>query len=163
MASMSDAAETDLKEIQYFLEGCEGMRLSLKGIDSTTWGSVDHPHDRAPDLASLRARNHEDIFSRWIRKIVIGPLFRHVGHRFKKPNPVLGLHAYKDSRFLQFTHLLTTLVASSLLITSITILYNIDSMGTRLGVIAAFNVAFSLCLHIFSLGKRIEIFATTSA
>ncbi|KAF2432891.1 hypothetical protein EJ08DRAFT_100480 [Tothia fuscella] len=162
VANLSDPAPSDLHDLQLFLQDPDGMELCLTGFDRDVWGSIRDPSSRAPDLAVLRARNHEDLFSRLVRKLM-GPFFRHIAHRYKKDDPVHGFPIYKDRRLLQLTHLIATIIASSIVVSSIIVLYYIESVGKRLGAIAGFNIFLSLCLHVFSTGKRIKIFAATSA
>jgi hypothetical protein len=162
MANLPDPDPPDLKHIQLFLSSKE-MNMCLRGADSETWGSADSPHDHAPDLASLRARQHEDLVSGWIRAHAVEPFFRCVGHKFKDVDPVLGFPAYKDSRIFYVSQLFRTVIASTLLISSITILNLITTMGSKLGTIAAFTVLFSFALTVFAKCKSSETFAITSA
>jgi hypothetical protein len=162
VAALPDPDAADLKHLQLFL-GSKNMGLCLCGVDYKTWGSKDSPQDHAPDLASLRARQHEDLVSGWIRAHAVQPFSRYIGHRFKDVDPVLGFHAYKDSKIFYFSQLLRTIIASSLLISSITILNLISSMGSRLGAIAAFTILFSFTLTVFAKCKGSDTFAITSA
>jgi hypothetical protein len=48
-------------------------------------------------------------------------------------------------------------------IASIVVLYQVQSMSARLGIIAAFNVLVAVCLMGFANAKRAEVFAISAA
>jgi hypothetical protein len=68
---------------------------------------------------------------------------------------------YSDSALTKTGEAIGIVCASMLPVTAIVLLYAIESMGRRLGAIAAFTFIFSAILGVFSNGRRIEIFAAT--
>jgi hypothetical protein len=58
---------------------------------------------------------------------------------------------------------MTIILASSLPILSIVLLYYVHSMTTRLGLIGVCNLLVSVCLGAFTKANRAEIFAVTAA
>jgi hypothetical protein len=151
-----------LKHIRGFLTS-QKMRMKLHGLDRNIWGTTDFPDSYARDLMALHAQGTEDFLYTWIRNKVIKKFFRCVGHCFKTADPILGIEVYENSTIRNVARVMTTLIASTLLIASITILNAIASMGARLGAIAAFTVAFGLCLACLGKCKPSDIFAITSA
>jgi len=59
-------------------------------------------------------------------------------------------------------NIITTLISSMLPITSVIILYFVDNIRARLGIVAAFLAVFSLTLALVTEAKRVEIFAATA-
>jgi hypothetical protein len=78
------------------------------------------------------------------------------------PDMYSNMIHYSDSALTRAGKILGTMCASMLPVLAIVILYFIQSMGRRLGVIAAFTFIFSAVLGVFSNGRRIEIFAATA-
>jgi hypothetical protein len=59
--------------------------------------------------------------------------------------------------------LLIYTIASLLPVVSIVVLYLVDSMPKRLGIVAGFTAAFSIALALFTRARRVDIFAATAA
>lgn len=53
--------------------------------------------------------------------------------------------------------------ASLMPIAAITVLYNVTNMPARLGLVAAFTVAFTLLCGTMTSARAIDIFAATTA
>lgn len=66
-------------------------------------------------------------------------------------------------RIVMAARLLTSLAAIVLLILPIILLYNLDSMAAKLGVIAAFASCFPVFLSLISHARVIEVFSATAA
>lgn len=80
-----------------------------------------------------------------------------------KPSPIHGVIGYEDSTIYYITYWITSILASLIPIASIVLLYCVNSMRARLGIIAAFNVLVSICLMGLTNAKRVEVFAITAA
>lgn len=139
------------------------MGRSLIGEDGFIWGTIKNRKGYAPDLIALKARHNEDFFSTWVTEKLTAFLLQIGIDRLKKPSTVSGLRGFHDSSLLQLTFLITSLLASLLPIASISILYCVNSMSARLGIVAAFNIVLSLCLSAFTTANRSEAFAITAA
>lgn len=137
--------------------------LALEGSDSTIWGSVDDRKSHKPDLITLCPRRKEDAFSAWAAENAIVGLFKCGCTRFMKRSKVHGVVGYEDSTIYRITYWITSILASLIPIASIVILYCVNSMRARLGIIAAFNVLVSVCLIGLANAKRAEVFAITAA
>ncbi|KAF3000788.1 hypothetical protein E8E13_005629 [Curvularia kusanoi] len=131
-----DPGKWDLHHVQDYLQSPEMGPLALNGEDATIWGSVLDRKSHQPDLVALRPRAKKDAFSMWAAENTIFNLFKCGCARFMKPSRV---HA------------------------SIVVLYCVNSMPARLGIIAMFNVLVSVCLMGFANAKRAEVFAVTAA
>lgn len=81
----------------------------------------------------------------------------------KKPDDIeSGIVSYEDTTLQKFISHITTIIASSLPILAITVLYYIGAMNARLGLIALFTIVFTTCLSFFTNTTRVEIFISTS-
>jgi hypothetical protein len=109
----------------------------------------------------LRARPKEDPFSTWVVEKVICWLYQTIWSRYRATNPD-GL-TINEARIMHSTSFLTTAIASLLPVGSIVVLYCVQSMKTRLGLMACFTFSFALALACFTTVKRSEIFAITTA
>jgi hypothetical protein len=163
---MYKPSTSDLSDLQAYIDGPNmGLRPFL-GVEASVWGNLNNPKDGARDLAALRTRQMDDPFTELVMTKLVRPFFRIVGHRFMKKDPVLGVYAdgeCKDETTREVGRVVTTFLASAMLVGSINALYFITSMVARMGVIWAFNIIFALCLLIFAKGKPIEVFSATAA
>lgn len=138
-------------------------KLPLVGDDATIWGTKLYRTSHKPDLIALKPRAKKDAFSVWAAESTIFNLFRCGCFRFMKPSPVHGLIGYEDSTIYRITYWFTSILASLIPIASIVVLYQVQSMSARLGIIAAFNVLVAVCLMGFANAKRAEVFAISAA
>jgi hypothetical protein len=148
----------DLTYMQNFLQG---MDVPISSPDGLIWGKVSDRKAHSPDLITLSPRPKEDPFSGWVGEQAIKKLFCCL--RLKKPSRIHGVIGYEDTSVLKITYWVSSILASLLLVASITVLYCIHSMPARLGVIGAFNVMMSLCLIAFTNATRTETFAIPTA
>lgn len=154
-------ARSDIEYIQNFLH--VGSGKTLCGGDARTWGTYPERTNFSPDLITLCPRAKEDPFSNLAVEKTIDYLFQCGCHRFMKPNRTHGVIGYEDTTVFKITYWITSIVASLIPILSIVILYKVNSMKARLGIIAGFNVLISICLSGLTNAKRSEIFAITAA
>lgn len=150
----------DLKFIQNFLHN-DG--LCLCGPDAPTWGSVLRRKDYQPDLVNISPQPEEAPFSNWAIYNMITYLLRCGCARFVKPSALHGVVAYEEADLTRVNRWLTSIIASLVLIAPICILYKVQNMPTRLGLIACFSLIMTICLNLFTTAKPSEIFAITSA
>ncbi|OAL06557.1 hypothetical protein IQ06DRAFT_209913 [Phaeosphaeriaceae sp. SRC1lsM3a] len=153
----------DLHHLQDYLQTNEMGPLALCGDDATIWGSQHNRKSHKPDLVVLRPRAQKDALSVWAAESTIFNLFRCGCARFMKPSKIHGSIGYEDSTIYRITYWFTSILASLIPIASIAVLYQVQSMSARLGIIAAFNVSLSICLMGLANAKRAEVFAITAA
>jgi len=137
--------------------------LALNGPDAEIWGSACNHKSYKPDLVTLCPRAKKDAFSAWAAESTITNLFRCGCARHMKPSRVHGVVGYEDSTIYRITYWITSILASLIPIASIAVLYRVQSMTARLGIIAGFNVLVSICLMGLANAKRAEMFAITAA
>jgi len=152
----------DLDEIQAFLSSADMNPDYLEGEDRKTWGSVKDPCEYASDLMAVDPRKKEDDFSRFISENAVH-LFKCGLGRLTKGDKHLGQRVYYDSTVLKVTSWMTCILASMLPIASVLVLVHLETLKTKLWVIAAFNILTSVCLRTLTEAKRAEIFAVTAA
>ncbi|KAK8008770.1 hypothetical protein PG991_011321 [Apiospora marii] len=74
-----------------------------------------------------------------------------------------GIYSFENSRIVVAANLIGTIAASVLPVLSIAVLYNVQSMAARLGIVALFSALFSTCLWYMNDGNLVEVFGATSA
>ena len=153
----------DLHHIQDYLGSKNMGPCAMIGEDSLIWGSKALRNSHKPDLVALRPRVKKDAFSVWAAESTIFNIFNCGCYKFMKPSQVHGAIGYEDSSVYRVTYWFTSILASLIPIASIVILYQVQSMPARLGIIAVFNVLVSVCLMGFANAKRAEVFAVTAA
>lgn len=153
----------DLSHVQDYLDSTDMGPRALAGPDSLVWGSRGQRHSHKPDLIALRPRAKKDAFSAWAAESTIFKIFKCGCYKFMTPSQVHGAIGYEDSTVYRVTYWFTSILASLIPIASIVILYRVQSMPAKLGIIAAFNVLVSVCLMTFASAKRAEVFAITAA
>ncbi|KAI4950702.1 hypothetical protein J4E91_004587 [Alternaria rosae] len=153
----------DLHHIQNYLQSAEMGENALNGADAEIWGSAYNRKSYKPDLVTLCPRAKKDAFSAWAAESTITNLFRCGCARIMKPSRVHGVVGYEDSTIYRITYWITSILASLIPIASIAVLYRVQSMTARLGIIAGFNVLVSICLMGLANAKRAEMFAITAA
>lgn len=136
---------------------------ALDGIDSEVWGTINEREGYEADIVALLPRKKKDMFTNLIANQGMTKWFQYRLDRFRKPSSTTGLVAYEENTLSRLTSLFSTAMASLLPITSIVILYYVQSMKARFGVIALFNVLLSCCLAFFTTARRTDIFAVTAA
>lgn len=153
----------DLHHMQNYLQTSEMGSNALTGDDARIWGSVLDRDSQNPDLITLCPREKKDAFSAWAAESTIINLLRCGCARFMKPSRVHGVVGYQDGTIYRVTYWFTSILASLIPIASIAVLYRVQSMSARLGIIAGFNVLVSICLMALTGAKRAEVFAITAA
>ncbi|KAF4544454.1 uncharacterized protein LTHEOB_6024 [Lasiodiplodia theobromae] len=140
--SFSPPGKYDMDYIRRYLASDEiGEPYPLTGDDSDTWGTVQEPKTHVDDLIALKPRRNEDGFSNWITSKGIIKIFALGGARFGKPSAKHGGRvSFEDTALLRITYSITSILASLMPIASIAVLYVVQSMKTRLVLIAVFNV-----------------------
>lgn len=149
----------------------------LLGLDRATWEPINEQ-----DLVQLHPRKSTDIFSRWVIETLV-PLFHQlIGKHFKVWSDIVSnteeltclqifnadattseFASYSDRVLGRLIDVVGTMIASLFPILSIVLLYLVTKTSVRLGIIAAFTAAFSLCLSLVTQARKVEIFAATAA
>ena len=160
---MASPTELDLAYIQSYMASHEMGPFALAGIDCKIWGSVHEPKGHEPDLVALLPRKATDMFTKLLNEKGTQIFYKYGMDRLMKPSPIHGLIGIKESTLSRITYLTTTTLASLLPIISIIVLYLVDSIKLRLGLIAIFTILLSFCLAFFTSANRAAIFSLTAA
>jgi len=179
LLKMSTISPHNLSFLRNWMERPTMGAFPLLGIDSKSW---DEEHET--DLVSLSTPQTNDHFSEWFITRLIPFIHRKIGERFKvcKLVPSLqgdlgfnlcqkttshalgsGLYEYSDKSLHIIIFTITAAIASIIPLASVLLLYIVQSNTSRLGVIVALSVTFSLALALMTNARKIEIFAATSA
>ena len=169
--------ENSLKELRKFLQ----ERRPLVGLDRKAWDPLNQD-----DLVVIRRQQAETFVSRRVLRDLV-PLYHEVIGKYckvsapqlvakgalrlscvlnKKPvdeAPLSRTCYYSSSHLLAIIDILGVVISSLLPISSIVALYFVPRTLQRLGIVAGFTAAFSICLKILTEARRIDIFAATAA
>lgn len=132
----------------------------LLGLDHTTWTD----ERSARDLVSVNGVPEFDIVTTWLIKLCLSPYHRLIGSRTKQSvNGDADLTHYDDDHLQIPAHIISTLFASLLPTLSIVVLFIVEDMAKRLGLIAVFTTVFSVALAGLTKARTVDIFAATAA
>ena len=153
----------DFDVIQRQLDVHYKKTLTLMGRDGSMWGSALDPTGHALDMISLRRRQNlnEDAFTRWTTGTLL-PWFDKRWPRLRKNEPRYGGPGYVAGPFLNFSFCVSTVIASTLPITAISVLLYVNSMRGRLITIGVLNILYALCFSTFTNPRRSEVFIAVS-
>ncbi|KAH7324039.1 hypothetical protein BKA65DRAFT_406916, partial [Rhexocercosporidium sp. MPI-PUGE-AT-0058] len=155
--------QPDRTRLKFLVTWIQDVRMGyvhLLGSDSDIWSKAE-----VLDMVTLQAPTADNLFTTWISESAI-PAFHRLLGRFWRPESDEHLRntvLYGDSSLIRLTKLFTTVLACLLPIISIVILYIVDSMSKRLGIIGALTAAFSLCMGLVTSASMADIFAATAA
>lgn len=153
--------EYDLKDIQHYIGSAKMGTAALEGDESFVWGSARGAKTNALDLVTLKPRENQDTFSRWIAERAL--LLIRIFGRCIRPSTKHGAVVIYDSVIMRVTFWITSIIASMIPIASIVVLLHLNSRAARLGAIAGFNVLITVCLSLFTEARRTDCFAVTAA
>jgi hypothetical protein len=163
MTALHEPSTKDLTNLQMFLHTPDmDAGAAFHGPDKDTWGSLKQSANRAEDLISLVRSPKEDSFSRWFLDSVMTRFFAFGLHRWRKRDEVTNELYYERDKVLRITYYITTGLSTILLVVSVVILWLVTSMGARLAIIAAFNIALSMCIAVFTMAERAQVFAVVA-
>jgi len=151
----------DLRFLRNWLERPKMGNFPILGPDQHVWEKSNEK-----DLAAIQRRQGDDPFTRWFIDSCI-PRFHNVFGKYFKSHlpeePESEISQYSEAHLTGVVHVLSTVLASLLPISSIVILYFVSNLLVRLGIVVTFTAIFSFSLALITQSKRIEIFAGTSA
>lgn len=138
--------------------------MALLGKDRHTWAISDEPISHEEDLISFRPHLDQDQFTTWVTERLVLWFHRLLWHKVKRPSDVeSGIVTYDEKCLLRYASVTTTLLASLLPVTATTVLYYVQDMRAKLGLIAGFTLVFALCLTTFTSAKKGQIFTAIAA
>jgi hypothetical protein len=141
----------------------------IRGVDRLLY----RKNTPRPSLMSIFPSNNpdplSDFFLNFFRSIfhnTIGRYFKRNRVRYNDDTEANGpgtYFHYGDQSFLRIADVVGSVISSTWLVTSITILYFLKDMKSRLGIIAVFTVGFSLILSLLTHARRSEVFGGSAA
>jgi hypothetical protein len=129
--------------------------------DRHTWdAATEH------DLVVLEDAAFSDTLSCWVSGKVIPAYHRIVGKHHKATvswDTASEISWYSSSSVQYVIDILATTISCALPVGATIVLYFVQSMGARLGILTAFTSIFAFSLALLTSAKRVEIFAATTA
>ncbi|KAH6683326.1 hypothetical protein B0J14DRAFT_556574 [Halenospora varia] len=162
IANMTGPMPRDLGFLKKWMERTDMGNVYLTGEDRSTWSDEEW----RSDLLSMRTQAADDMFFHWAYDKLGLWYHQLIGRHVKSVGPeehLAGVIVYGEEAILHSTRAATTVLACLLPIASIVLLYKIEDMSKRLGIIAAFTASFSFALVFTTNARMVDIFAATAA
>ncbi len=161
--SLAKPVECDIGFLREWLERPEGADYSIKGVEAEPWKPCC-----AADLVSLSRPDTRDEFAQSLSDKILPWYHHYLGRRGKKPaisdnNDLDGIWEYRPEVFVALGNITCMVLSSIIPTTSIFALHFVKSMIARLAVIAAMSFVFSFVMMVIVRGRRVEVFAATTA
>lgn len=154
--------DADLAFLREWLERPDGGDFFLKNMEAQPWNQSD-PADLVVLFSSSFNNDH---FARYMSDKMVPWYHRRFGHKSKKPSPKSesgGVWEYKGEWFVILGNVICMLLSSLVPSATILGLYFVRSMGARLAVITAMSFIFSVVMTVIVQGRRVDVFAATTA
>ncbi|KAK8199122.1 uncharacterized protein BKA78DRAFT_290817 [Phyllosticta capitalensis] len=159
--AMEPPKKMDLEYIQKFIADPldMGHDRPFTGPDAGIWGTAENPTGHAPDIITPYPSHQKDRFSKLVKR----KFFDFGLHKILNHIQIGELQSWDERAIDRLTFVITTAFASILPVVSVIILYYVEPMGARFGLMALFNIITSICLSFLTNAKRSEIFAVIAA
>ncbi|PVH87646.1 hypothetical protein DL98DRAFT_649265 [Cadophora sp. DSE1049] len=158
---LKPARNYDIRLIQSWIVRPEGGDSFLRGLEGDPWDE-----ENESDLITVCTRQDVDIFTGWIAQTLLPWLHRIVLYRWKTPvkgHEDVGLVKWNNSYFTAVSRIITVIISTIFPSMEVLVLYFIQKMVVRVGMVLLFSATFSLSLAIFTNARPVEIFAATAA
>ncbi|KAI1079385.1 hypothetical protein F5B20DRAFT_571101 [Whalleya microplaca] len=167
MLSLRRPHRKHLEDLRQWMRRPTMGRIRIMSQDWRTWETCEES-----ELLTFE-NSMMDGFTSWITYTLIdiyhNLLGRHI-HK-KRTDTVLPLNyadhrhtvTYSHKSIARFTQAITVLLACMLPIGAIVLLYSVENITTRLGIIACLTGVFSISMNMFTMATLPEIFAATAA
>ncbi|KAH6652864.1 hypothetical protein BKA67DRAFT_567757 [Truncatella angustata] len=160
--ALSSPEEHNIEVLREWLKRPAYGNGFLQGFEKRTWET-----ERVDMVALQKEAEDYDPFTRWLFRVIPGYFHNRWAHRWKSPvqgrEGMEDLFEYKNSTLVRFTTSVTTFLSAVFPVLSIFVLYDVENMPIRLGLIVLFTSLFALALLFVSNARRVEIFMATSA
>ena len=134
----------------------------MKGLEAEPW----EPHCGA-DLVALWGRQEErDQFAQYLSDKIVPWYHHHIGHRNKKPIAAEDwdrVWEYRSEIFVVLGNIICMILSALVPTASILSLYFVKSMIARLAIVAGMSFLFSFVMTVIVQGRRVDVFAATTA
>jgi hypothetical protein len=134
----------------------------LRGVEADAWRP-----EYVPDLVVLsHSSKDRDHFAQFLSDTFLPSFHRRIGRKFKSPIPeskVYGTWEYKQKIFVVLGDVICMILSALVPSISIFVLSFLNNMVARLTVITAMSFAFSVIMTLIVQGRRVDVFAATTA
>ncbi|KAI8626077.1 hypothetical protein F5Y19DRAFT_488566 [Xylariaceae sp. FL1651] len=153
-----------LEDLRQWMQRPTMGNIQILSFDCGTWETCN-------DFDLLTFENSTmDLFTSLITYTIVDIYHNLIGKHIHSNN-ILPLNyadhrhtvTYSHKSIARFTQTFTVLIACSLPIASIVLLYTIKNMAIRLGIIAALTGLFSISMNLLTTAPLQDIFAATAA
>ncbi|KAF7507455.1 hypothetical protein GJ744_010386 [Endocarpon pusillum] len=161
--SLAKPVECDISFLREWLKRPEGADYSIKGVEAEPWKLCC-----AADLVSLSRPDTKDEFAQSLSDKIL-PWYHHFfGRRQKKSaksdnSDLDGIWEYRSEVFVALGNIICMMLSSIIPTASIFALHFVKGMIARLAVIAAMSFVFAFVMMVIVRGRRVEVFAATTA
>ena len=149
--------------MRYWLDWGEGGKCFLKGIESQPYDTTQINHTE--DLIALFPGADNDSVAQFLCEKFVPWYYQLFAQPVKTDSdPELGsLWEFKEERLIRLGDIICAFLSSTIPIVSIFLLYYIQSMFIRLVVVAVMSFLFSFIMAVILRGRRVEVFAASTA
>src|SRR5271170_5963236 len=156
---LSSPRNSELSFLRDWLDSESGGNCFLKGIESKPYDE-----DHVGDLITLSPTAEKDPFAEFLSDTIVPLFHRRIGHRKKATDNGLGpLWEYKSHHFERFADVMCAVLSSMIPIISISLLCYVQEMVHKLIIVTTLNFFFSFIMAVFVRGRRIDVFAASTA
>ncbi|KAL6714050.1 hypothetical protein ACLMJK_008544 [Lecanora helva] len=161
MSKLSSPKPRELHKLQEWLSRPSLGSVYLTGRDRNIWSD-------GVDLVSLGKSPPKNQLTSLIAEFLV-PTYHKVFRRYfmrikaNSSKPGSSIVEYSDNGITQIADFVGTVLASIIPVLAIVVLYLVNGMGIRLGLVAVFSAVFSMCLWFLNEGSLVDVFSATSA
>jgi hypothetical protein len=162
--SLAKPVDGDINFLREWLERPEGGDYSIKGVEAEPWKPCC-----AADLIALSHLDTKDEFAQSLSDKILPRYHQYIGRRRQRRSVTADnddldtIWEYKRGVFVALGNMTCMVLSSVIPTTSIFALHFVKSMVARLAVITAMSFVFSFVMMVVVRGRRVEVFATTTA
>jgi hypothetical protein len=134
----------------------------LRGDEADAW-TTENMHDL---VVLSRLSKDRDHFAEFMIDSLLPSFHQNIGQKLKNPIPESKIHdtwEYKQKIFVVLGNVICMVLSALVPSISIFILCSLKTMVARLGVITAMSFVFSIVMTFIVQGRRVDVFAATTA
>jgi hypothetical protein len=146
---------------EWFARPLEGNNF-LRGDEADAW-TTKHMHDL---VVLSRSSKERDRFAQFMSDDILPFFHDRIGQKIKRPIPESMIHdtwEYKQKIFVVLGNVICMVLSALVPSISIFVLCLLKSMVARLSVITAMSFVFSVVMTFIVQGRRVDVFAATTA
>jgi cellulose synthase/poly-beta-1,6-N-acetylglucosamine synthase-like glycosyltransferase len=152
----------DFEYLREWLERPQAGNHFLRGIEADAW----RPEHLADLVVLSRPPKDRDRFAQFMSDTVVPWFHRRIGHKLLKPvseSKVCDTWEYNAKIFVFLGNFICMLLSAIVPSISIFVLCFLESMIARLSVVTAMSFIFSVIMTFIVQGRRVDVFAATTA